>query len=286
MKTKFEKRISFEKAHVFLRKYRNLRNIPHWHREHELVFVERGVAEVTCGGSFFTLQTGEAAFLHSEEIHSISAEVQAVVTVVKFDTEHLHRIVGNKHLCAPQLTGQYDLAAQLEELRREQLPGLEYGGIVADSIATRLMAQIFRTEASELRTLARNDTAEKYKELLERINTDYAYMTFRDAAELMHFSKPYFSKYFYQSTGMTFSRYLNMVRVSAAAELIRRKEKSITEIAGCCGFNTIRNFNRVFKELTSYAPGSLPEDYDVTSDLREYADNGFDPTLGCTEILT
>ena len=52
-----------------------------------------------------------------------------------------------------------------------------------------------------------------------------------------------------------------------------------------CGFNTIRNFNRVFKELTGYTPRTLPKDYRFIRSLKEYKDNGFDPTLHGSEIL-
>lgn len=101
----------------------------------------------------------------------------------------------------------------------------------------------------------------------------------------MHFSRPYFSKYFVTHTGMTFSHYLNTVRVAHAAELLREEKHTVTEISGLCGFNTIRNFNRVFRDLTGYTPSNLPKDYTFTYLLKEYADSGFDPTLAGTEVL-
>ena len=50
-------------------------------------------------------------------------------------------------------------------------------------------------------------------------------------------------------------------------------------------FNTIRNFNRVFKEMTGYTPGTLPRDYSFACNLHRNGEGGFDPTLGCTVVL-
>ena len=97
--------------------------------------------------------------------------------------------------------------------------------------------------------------------------------------------KLHFSEFFCARTGASFTYYLNTVKIAAATEQVAEGKSSITEISKACGFNTIRNFNRVFKELTGYTPSTLPKDYRFIRDLREYGDNGFDPTLHGSEIL-
>ena len=101
----------------------------------------------------------------------------------------------------------------------------------------------------------------------------------------MHFSKPYFSQYFYRHAGMTFTRYLNIIKISFAVEKLLAGHSTVTEVSQSCGFNTIRNFNRVFKELTGYTPNTLPQNYNFVYDLKEYTDSSFDPTLNGTELL-
>ena len=61
---------------------------------------------------------------------------------------------------------------------------------------------------------------------------------------------------------MTFSMYLNHIRVNKAIDLIQNTDLSMTEIAMNCGFETIRNFNRVFKEIM----GCTPSEYLRNSD--------------------
>ena len=82
---------------------------------------------------------------------------------------------------------------------------------------------------------------------------------------------------------MTFTQYLNTVRIAAALEKLKQGSMSVTEIAGSCGFNTIRNFNRVFKKYTGYSPCNIPSDYVFLCSLQD--GYGLDPTLTCTVIL-
>lgn len=284
MKTKFEKQISFLQGHVFPRTYRNLQNLPHWHREHELIFVESGAALVTINGLLFTLQAGESAFLYSEDMHSIRAEENAVVTVVKLDAAHFGHLMGEERLLSPVLAPSSGIAQLLPALRTELLLQDRLSGAAADALATQLLINIWRHNpltAGE----APSDVTNRYKALMDLIHRNYAYLTFDDAAEFMHFSRPYFSKFFCAHTGMTFTQYLNTIRISFAVELLAAGDKSVTKISQSCGFNTIRNFNRVFKSMTGHTPASLPRGYLFVQGVRDRTDTGFDPTLGCTEVI-
>ena len=285
MKTRFEKKIAFDLSHVYPRKYKNLHNLPHWHKEHELILVQSGSAQITLNDTAHTLAEGAAAFFHSEDIHSIDAAPDTVITVAKLDPAFFYRIIGEKRLQHPILQGEYALPLRMAELFSELKTQSEYGGIIADSLATLLIAQIFRGEQTEPRNMARRDTSEQLRGLLERISKEHPYITFEDAADYMHFSKPYFSEFFYTHIGMTFTHYLNVTKIQSAIEKLHEGALSVTEISKSCGFNTIRNFNRVFKELTGHTPSTLPKDYRFPHPLREYADSDFDPTLLGSEVL-
>lgn len=285
MKTQFEKKISFDLAHVYPRKYKNLHNLPHWHKEHELILVESGNAQITLNDNTFTLTEGSAAFFHSEDVHSIDAASDTIISVAKLDPAFFYRIIGEKRLKHPILQGEYDLPRHMADLFSELKTPTEYGGIIADSLSTLLIAQIFRQEQTDPHNVTRRDTTEQLRGLLERISKDHAYITFEDAAQYMHFSKPYFSEFFYTHTGMTFTHYLNVTKIQSAIEKLHEGSLTVTEISKSCGFNTIRNFNRVFKEQTGYTPRTLPKDYRFAHPLWEYSDSDFDPTLLGSEVL-
>lgn len=56
---------------------------------------------------------------------------------------------------------------------------------------------------------------------------------------------------------MDFASFVNKYRIQFACELLKNSDEDVTQIAMKCGFSTIRNFNRVFKNEM----GQTPKDY-------------------------
>ena len=172
-----------------------------------------------------------------------------------------------------------DIAAELKK-------DAENNGLMADCITTQFLITLFRNEKTaeyNRQLLNKSGFHMLYNQIYRKIANEYNTITFSEMAKYLHFSEPYFSKVFHNIFGMTFTEYLNIVKVAAAIESIKENQASITEISANCGFNTIRNFNRVFKRLTGFAPNSLPQDYVFMYSLQD--GHGLDPTLNCTVIL-
>ena len=64
----------------------------------------------------------------------------------------------------------------------------------------------------------------------------------------------YFCKVFKQSIGMTFTDYLNRLRIEKAKNLLANPHKHISEIAFEVGFESLSQFNRSFKRITGETP--------------------------------
>ena len=79
--------------------------------------------------------------------------------------------------------------------------------------------------------------------------------------------------------------YLYAICRHKAIDLIRNREMNMSEIAMSCGFDTIRNFNRVFRQITGYSPRDLPDGYILN--LRSNSGNttDFDPTIMTSELI-
>jgi len=76
------------------------------------------------------------------------------------------------------------------------------------------------------------------------------------AAKKANLSIFYFSRVFKDISGMNYKTYLNSVRVNKAENMLETTNKSITDIAFECGFNSIRTFNRVYKEIKGDIPSN------------------------------
>ena len=79
-------------------------------------------------------------------------------------------------------------------------------------------------------------------------------LTQSEMAKRAGISKDYFSRIFKEITGLNYNKWLNLIRVEKAAELMLNDNMSLTEIAMLSGFQSISSFNRVFKEQKNMSP--------------------------------
>lgn len=83
----------------------------------------------------------------------------------------------------------------------------------------------------------------------------------RNAAAALGYDYAYLSKYFKQKVGMSFRRYVNLLRIRESQHLLRSGTESITQIGELCGFQNLRTFDRDFFELTGVAPSDYRKRY-------------------------
>ena len=142
-----------------------------------------------------------------------------------------------------------------------------------------LTAEIFRNEQTLLKRKS-DGSVELFKGLLTDINKNYEFYDLNTAAEFMNMNAAYFSRMFHKCTGTTFSQYLNRVKCSKAVEILQSgRSITMTEVSLKCGFATIRNFNRIFKEITGYTPKKLPSDYVIAANATAGSGANQNPTL-------
>src|SRR6266702_6515640 len=73
-------------------------------------------------------------------------------------------------------------------------------------------------------------------------------------AKFAHISANYLSEKFKEVAGINFVDYVARIRVSKARDLLQTSNLRISEIAFAVGFQSLSQFNRVFKKLTQKSP--------------------------------
>ncbi len=286
MNTLFETSYSKGLSKISCIKYKNLNNLSHYHSDYELIHVNEGSAQIAVNEHLFKVGANESVFVNSNDIHHIHADDQTVITVLKADKEYFEKILAPKILLSPIIDTETDVKSFLESVYLELKRGAENSDMMVNCMAVQFFITLLRNSPTAERkseAVGKMSTYEIYRELCRKISVEYATITFEGAAKHMKFSEPHFSKVFHTIFGMTFTQYLNTVRIAAALEMLRNGRMSVTEISDRCGFNTIRNFNRVFKKITGYSPRCLPSDYVFLYSLQD--GYGLDPTLNCTVVL-
>ena len=79
-------------------------------------------------------------------------------------------------------------------------------------------------------------------------------VSLRQVAASVNTSAFYFCKMFKQATGLTFTDYLARMRIEKVKNLLLNPHKRISEVAYETGFQSLSQFNRVFRRVTGQAP--------------------------------
>lgn len=271
-----------QKTDVWIGKYRNSHNLPHWHSDCELICVEQGELEVVCENKKYLLNKNDGFFIDSEQVHYMQAKVNdTLLQVIIFNFDVIKNLFNSSALDCPKLVG-YDVCKLYNELKSELSQKLPYYNDYAKAKITEFFVNVLRRE----KTVPRKEKSTgRLKMLIDKINSEFDTLTFDDAYRFMAMDESYFCRYFKKATGMPFTQYLNLIRIDNAVRLMRQEHSpQITEIAIAVGFGSIRHFNKTFKDVTGYAPTALPKDF-VLTEYAFHTDNEFNPTLQeCTLV--
>lgn len=120
---------------------------------------------------------------------------------------------------------------------------------------TEQISYIASAGYSQLQSSSETDRlAEVYKFVQNHYSEEITLATISGVANLTPQS---FCRLFKKRTNKHFVEYLKEVRISKACRYLLDTEWSVSEIAYNCGFKTVSNFNKLFKEIT----GASPKEY-------------------------
>lgn len=114
------------------------------------------------------------------------------------------------------------------------------------------LCELFSTKTEDTNLIA---TIEKY---IEKNYMDPA-MGLNKISDEFQISESYFSHMFKEKTGVNFSNYLENIRMSEAARLIKETTISLNELYISVGYNNANTFRRAFKKTYGITPSAMRE---------------------------
>ena len=265
---------------VWAGRYKNSQNLPHWHYNCELFTVDKGALDVMCNGTVYRVESGQSFFIDSGLVHYTHAlSPDTEITMIVFDYGIIKPFAAGLALEIPIISADYGLHALYDEVMGEiksRKPLYSYRAAID---VAKCMTDIYRGERT-CPSDAKDGRTDRLKALMSDIDENYADYDLTAAAKFMNMNSSYFSRLFHAVTGISFNRYLTYVRCANAVNMIKSdKDLTMTEIALACGFTTIRNFNRIFRAYTGYAPTRLPDGYVMQENFIPVSASENNPTL-------
>ncbi len=100
-----------------------------------------------------------------------------------------------------------------------------------------------------------NASNDAFGRLLEEVRTQYRQeLSLQTLAQKYNLSYSYCSELFKAATGFTFSKYINQLRLTTAAELLRNSQQSVADICYQVGYHNYHHFVGMFKSYFNLTP--------------------------------
>ena len=131
------------------------------------------------------------------------------------------------------------------------------------------LRQITETETASLLEMLRTESKKSQKRIIahakDYIASNYsnANLSINEIAQYAGCSASYLSAIFSEYAGENLVTCLNNYRISMACDLLANSQILIRDVGLKVGFNTIQNFNRVFKKQTGMTPNEYRKSHSV-----------------------
>ena len=255
----------------------------HQHEIFELNFVENGAgccrvvgdSRETIGDYDLVLITSpdlehvwEQGDCQSEDVHEITVQF-----FMDFDAPHsIYKTNPFKSIYNMMLRARHGLAFPMRAImavyqRLTHLSAITEGFLAVQELFSILYELSKADEARELASSAfakvnagsdsrrvlkvKNHIAEHYMDELR----------LQQLSDLVGMTPSAFSRFFKLHTGKNLNKYIVDVRLGHAARQLVDTTSSVAEICYVCGFNTLSNFNRLFKKRKGLSPTEFREKY-------------------------
>lgn len=247
----------------------------HWHPELEIITVEAGHVSLTIADRIYEGAHGDVFFVAGEELHEIRAagrENQFLSFVFAADFLQFARTDQTEtELLAPLAEGRLRFAtclragepgqrevrtllAQIVQACLTQRPGSQLAvkaallGIVAVCAQNGLLAGRRMRPGADYK-------ARQLKEIVGYLGAHFTEpLTLPAVAARFGLSPQYFSTFFRENFGRTFTQHVNSLRIEQAARLLRETDLPVMEIAFNVGFDNFSYFIKRFREVYGASP--------------------------------
>ncbi|MBP5653361.1 MAG: helix-turn-helix transcriptional regulator [Lachnospiraceae bacterium] len=250
----------------------------HWHSYGEILLVGPGETNIfRVNRSTYNLSEGDFVLIWPMEMHAIIDADRQESLVIQFSNAFvntlfdLQRIMHfYRNLSVIRAEGHQELTCKLQEIARKMKETFFTAQTNREVKCCMLLMEFMMTldeHREEFAPEPGTDMRDPYEDDVMRrmmLVTDYIKnnLTADDLsqgamAQMAGISREYFSRIFKNVTGMNYSKWLNMIRLEKASELLSHKNMSLTEVAMLSGFQSIPSFNRVFHEDKGMSPGEF-----------------------------
>lgn len=280
MRAYHENRLYSSKHPFYVSQHENFNFLAHWHTDVEIIYVCEGSIRIGINSESRLLHAGDLAICSSGDIHyyDSNSTTSTLILIIfhpsligctgswptqsRFLSPFIDRNcdTNDSHVVLPQ--HQQEITQLILKIKQEIDKKESHYEIVTTGMIHTLCGLLLRHIPSREIDLSGDNrrilNMKIMQEVLDYLEANYMNgVKLEEAAKQAKMSLFHFSRFFKNITGMSYTSYLNRLRIDKAEEMIMSTQQSMLEIALECGFTNVRTFNRVFKQLKKCKPTDL-----------------------------
>lgn len=223
----------------------------HSHDFYEIEYVFNGEGVAILNNKSYLLKAGTVVIIKPQDMHSyFSTNNLAVANICLLPNEsQKHFFDVFQHVVFDFTEDEkyefeliYHLLDNCLKLNKENL-GRKANSYV--DLLIIIISSIYETQSHSIN---------HWNDLLYYIAENYSTVTLEEAAKILHLSIGAFCRKFKKEFSVTFTQYIDNVRLEKAKELLLTSNLSIESISEHIGFSHVSRFYRSFKSLTNMTP--------------------------------
>ncbi len=139
------------------------------------------------------------------------------------------------------------------------LSELSHHDVGSNYICKGLLLRIFRILSTQYAfSLSKEQRATMswviFDEISEYMHRYYAHMSIQDLVAQFHFQEDYFNRLIKNKTGMTYSGYIQSIRLEKAKQLLQTTSMTVDAVAEAVGYHNKGYFYKIFTAQTGMTP--------------------------------
>ena len=232
----------------------------HFHSVFEFYYLKNGTATYLMNDKIYDLSRGDIMVIPPNTLHKTisSGEGERERILIYLDRSYLEASPAVQAML-PQspifchVSDNARLDVLFEELLEEANDANNH--TYMEALLCELLVLLGRTAKNEVDEPSVTGLPKIIRDILAYIAANHTTdLTLQHIAQLFYTNPSYLSRLFKQHTGLTFCNYLNNYRIKEANKLLAETDRTITEIALDCGFNSLNNFCKCYKKITGTTP--------------------------------
>lgn len=256
----------------------------HCHPEYELMLMHKSRGKRFIGDNISFYEEGDLVFIGSNLPHTWYTPDDSSRNNIKHEAiliQFPKNLAGINFADAPEFMAIHRLFSKAAQ-------GIQFQGQIRNSVADKIIAMdslkgidrfiqlltildtLGKVKDEQMKSLSSITFVQNLQPIQQsRIDRVCTYLNqyykndlrLETVAAIANMSPTAFCRFFKTSTGKSFIRYLNELRIGHACKLLIEGELTISEICFEVGFNNVSNFNRRFLELHVVSPKEYRKEF-------------------------